>query len=92
MYAEDGNKVCNILRKMSPAQRSADSSKTSAFTMKAAGFSETSIHIYHTLQNQIPANCNVSFAARRVVCLNICRMMLAVISIRKSEPNDICVP
>jgi len=49
-----------MLRKMLPAQRpSADSDKLSAFMMEAAGLSETSIHIYRTLQHQIPANSNV---------------------------------
>jgi len=62
VYAEDGNKGDNTLRKLLPAQRpTADSGKLSAFTMEAVDLSETSIHIYRTLQHQIPANSNVIF-------------------------------
>jgi hypothetical protein len=52
-----------MLRKMLPAQHpSADSGKLSAFTTEAAGLSETSIHIYLTLQHQISAysKCKVT--------------------------------
>jgi hypothetical protein len=93
VYAEDGNKGGNMQRKMLPAQHpSADSGKLSAFTMEPAGFSETSIHIYRTFQHQIPANSNVNFAVRPIVCLDICNRMLAAFSIDKSKPNDMCVP
>jgi len=82
-----------MLRKILPAQHpSADSGKLSAFTMEAAGLSETSIHIYRTFQHQIPANINVSFAVRPVVYLDTCSRMLAAVSIGKSKPNDVCVP
>jgi len=93
VYAEDGNKGDNKLEKMLPAQHpSADSGKLSAFTMGAEGFSETSIHIYRTLQLPILANSNVGFAVRPVVCLDMYSRMLAAVSIGKSKRNDVCVP
>jgi hypothetical protein len=57
---------------MLPAQHpSANSSKMSAFTMEAAGSSETSINIYHTPQRQFPANSNVTYAVTPVLCLDV---------------------
>jgi hypothetical protein len=93
VYAEDGNKEGNMLRKMLPAKHpSADYSKLSAFMMEAAGFFETSIHIYRTLEYKIPGNSNVSFSVKPVVRLGMCSRMLAAVSIGKSKPNDMCVP
>jgi hypothetical protein len=62
--------------------------------MEAAGFSETSIHIYHTLQHQIQTYKNVIFAVRPVDCFDMCIAMLAAVFIgfRKSKPNDVSVP
>jgi hypothetical protein len=93
VYAEDGNKGGNVLRKMLPAKHpSADSSKLSAFMMGAAGFFETSINIYRTLEHKISANSNVSFAVRPVVRLGTSSRMLAAVSISKSKPNDVWIP